>query len=216
MIRRFFLATLLCFGLVSPALPVGLGLGLDIPDIAAKSPALIVPTSGGLVSGFPIFTGWTTTQATLTANVGTSPSGAGNATSITDTSAFGGHTAASPTFTITSGGTYTVEAFIKVGSSGTPNLDMGLTDNVTNNFTAEFNPSTGAFLGAFNVGAGTISATGFTAYPNGWFKVWATGAVNGGSTTVSAFIGFHGSYTGNGVENIWLWGESVTAGSTPP
>jgi len=139
---------------------------------------------------------WSTINVTVTANATTSPSGALTADKFIPTATTGAH------FIFQTGlpsNTYTFSVFAKAGGENT--FSMWL---VGGSKKAEFDLSNGTVIST--TGASTAN---IIPYPNGWYRCYMYNASAG---TDVRFYGRDGSsFTGNGVDGIFLWGAQAEA-----
>jgi len=143
---------------------------------------------------------WSKINVTVTANATTSPSGALTADKFIPTAATGAH------FIFQTGlpsNTYTFSVFAKAG--GETIFSMWLVGGTKK---AEFNLSTGT---------NTSNTAGVTAnienYGDGWYRCIMNFTATAG-TDVRIYGRDGASFTGNGVDGIFLWGAQAEAAST--
>lgn len=196
----------------------------DANAIATLTP-WVAPPIPNLFPGYPTFPAsfWAATRATLATGIAGDPLGGSQAVRLTeDTTAtnshFLGNVSATP---IAPNGVITIEAFIKVGSSGTRNFLIDITDgSFTNGFFAGFNPSTGAVVTSGGTGTGTLIAASSVSAGNGWFRVWAQGTIGSNAATAELFLelasGTVTNYTGDGASNLLFYGPYMLNGSLVP
>jgi len=138
---------------------------------------------------------WSTINVTVTANATTSPSGALTADKFIPT-ATGVH------FVFQTGlpsNAYTFSVFAKAGGETT--FSMWLVGGTKK---AEFNLSTGTVIST--TGASTAN---IIPYPNGWYRCYMYNATAGTDVRIYGRDGT--SFTGNGVDGIFLWGAQAEA-----
>lgn len=155
-------------------------------------------------------TGWTNTNASVTANATTAPDGTTTADKLVENSSTGNKEVNQANITYTSGTYLTFSCFAK--AAGRTRFRLAGT-------TERFDSGTNAF---FDLSNGTVVTTtgGFTsasieAYPNGWYRCVGTmlptssgtnnvyiTLVNSGTTT---------NYTGDGSSGIFIWGAQLEA-----
>jgi hypothetical protein len=96
---------------------------------------------------------------------------------------------------------------------------IALREGVSTGAYASFDLSTGSIIETF-ISTGTIQAL-----PGGWYRLSMQRMTNGGQTTYGARIiplpdaytggAPTGSFTGNNVDGLFIWGAQLEAGSTP-
>jgi len=104
-------------------------------------------------------------------------------------------------------GDYTVSCFFKAGEVYKGYIQLLNTTNAA----AFFDLNQGIITG----GTGTI---GIIAYPNGWYRVYATNTYTNETPTVYiVMVDANGqsNYTGNGANGMYVWGLQVEQGSFP-
>ena len=155
-------------------------------------------------------TGWTNTNASVTANATTAPDGTTTADKLVENSSTGNKEVNQGNITYTSGTSLTFSCFAKAGER--TRFRLAAT-------TARFDSSTNAY---FDLSAGTVVTTtgGFTsasieAYPNGWYRCVGT-MLPTSSGTNNVFItlvntGTNTGYTGDGSSGVFIWGAQLEA-----
>jgi len=139
-----------------------------------------------------------------------SPDGFKNAYKITETSASGQHainvfSSSRPNL---SAGSHTHSCFVKVngvedivfynnGSSGGAGVNIDLSDGTYSNLT------------------GGATAASVEPYSNNWYRVTLTFTAVVGNSSPSIYLRTTGSYTGDGVSGIYMYGMQTEAGSYP-
>lgn len=160
---------------------------------------------------------WTKSNASISADFGTAPDGTTSSDKIVEDSATAIHGVIAGV-TVTAGGTYTLSAFVRPAGRTFVfmygiNVDQyGAIFDLTNLTSANITS-----------GTGSVTAKGIIPYPNGVYRVWVSGIMNGSATTLN-FVGgpatslsVPGGYTylGNGSSGIEMWGVQIEAGSQP-
>jgi len=152
---------------------------------------------------------WNKAGALITADTIASPDNAATADELKEAT-FGAQHRAFQVVPITNGVTYTLSAFVKRGS-GTRNAQLGISSGGIGARTY-FDLGAGTVANA-STGTGTIKSIG-----NGWFRITATGIVNG--TTATLFLANTigtttgaESYTGDGTSSLYWWGAQLETGS---
>jgi hypothetical protein len=148
---------------------------------------------------------WAKVNVNATANTTVSPDGTLSADTLT-------RTANGSIYQDVSGqsgtGTYTYSIFLKTGTGTTITLAGWLIGSVSNNFinlVINMNPTTGIItLGNLNNG---VSAS-ITPYPNGWYRITATGTGNNSANTVARFEVYFG-----GNNSFVAWGAQMESTS---
>ena len=139
-----------------------------------------------------------------------SPDGFKNAYKITETSASGQHAinvfaASRPNL---SAGSHTHSCFVKVngvedivfynnGSSGGAGVNIDLSDGTYSNLT------------------GGATAASVEPYSNNWYRITLTFTAVVGNSSPSIYLRTTGSYTGDGVSGIYMYGMQTEVGSYP-
>ena len=171
------------------------------------------PAGAGLASG------WSTTNATLTAAAGTDPLGGGTAAKLT---VDGNNNRHRITATAAAGGSTGVNTMSGYFHAGTGSLNPVLVAYDPGFFTstigAIFSITDGSFVGLTqHTGSATIISTGSQSVGNGWWRVWATfnlGLVPA-FPEVQVAQGFNNFFTGNGTDNLLVWGVAIRPGTLP-
>lgn len=164
--------------------------------------------SNNLLSGYPDFTGWSTSSSTLTNDVAGDPFGGALAARVTEITNNAVH-AISLNTTILANRPYFLGCFSKQGSGSARNAVLQLSDTGFSAITAvTFDNATGAV----DVSGGNVLATSTGSSPagNGWWWFWFCTNLGGGLTSASAAIqlatGTTNSYLGDGTSNILTYG----------
>jgi len=88
----------------------------------------------------------------------------------------------------------------------------------TSTIGAIFSITDGSFVGLTqHTGSATIISTGSQSVGNGWWRVWATfnlGLVPA-FPEVQVAQGFNNFFTGNGTDNLLVWGVAIRPGTLP-
>jgi hypothetical protein len=146
------------------------------------------------------------TNATVTANSTTSPSGIVNADTLVENTATGFHLISRGTFAL---GTNTLSVYAK---ASTRNFIYVALYNGATDFGAYFNLSNGT-IGTIDAGVtATIQDAG-----SGWYRCAVT-YTSAAAVTLSLGIAQSNgvrNYTGNGTGSIFLWGAQVEVGAYP-
>lgn len=125
--------------------------------------------------------------------------------------------------TLAANATVTGSIFVRQTGGAIRHFRIQITDaGGANGFRAVFDLSTNTVASQTTViGAGTAVANSasITAYPNGWYRLSASGGV-GSSTSITTF-GFMqdttavvATYTGDGTSGLYIWGVQVEVGSS--
>lgn len=188
----------------SNATPAGLLMEVSRQNISARSEELDNA-------------GWTKTGASVTADTGLAPDG----TTSTDKIVEDGTTAIHGVIrgvTVTAGGTYTLSAYVRPSGRSFAflygiNVDQyGAVFDLNNLTTANITS-----------GTGSVTAKGIIPLPNGVYRIWVSGVMNGSATTLN-FVGGPAisltvpagyTYAGNSSSGIEMWGVQIELGATP-
>lgn len=161
--------------------------------------------------------GWTKSNATITADFGTAADGTASSDKIVEDGAAAIHGVIAGV-TVVAGGTYTMSAFVRPAGRTFAfmygiNVDQyGAIFDLTNLTTANITS-----------GTGSVTAKGIIPYPNGVYRIWVSGIMNGSATTLN-FVGGPGTslsvpggytYTGDSASGIEMWGIQIEAGPFP-
>jgi hypothetical protein len=151
---------------------------------------------------------WTKNSATVAANAATGPDNTTSASSyIPDNGATVECTLAS-VIIITADKDFTISGFFKkIGNAA----GVALYSTASNNgFRIGLNFSTGLISLNQSVGTGVLRAYGVQAYPNGWYRIWASGRLGvGGVNGQFRFRladAFGANTAGNGTDGMYFYG----------
>ena len=165
---------------------------------------LLEPQRTNLITESQDFSGnWSTSAVTINSNAATSPDGATNASKVTPTTSTSVKYI-STTAAVVSGVDYTFSFFAKAGGY---------------DYVSTYISALGITGGNWNLATGVATGTGKSMedYGNGWWRCTATGTSTG--TSASCRIYSHPtastSFTGNGVDGVYVYGAQVEAGSYP-
>lgn len=163
---------------------------------------------------------WAKAQSSVSQNTTTAPDGTTTADSFIENGASAQHVMTQIGITsLTAATVYCASVFVKAAGRTRGRfifVDSTQTDGVSVNF----NLGTGAVTGATGLGAGTLTASGITAYPSGWYRIWASGAMNNARTTGGPYINLqdaagNNSYLGDSVSGLHVWGAQLEVGTFP-
>lgn len=160
---------------------------------------------------------WTKSNATISVDFGTAPDGTVSSDKIVEDGAAAIHGVIAGV-TVNAGGTYTLSAFVRPAGRNFVflygiNVDQyGAIFDLVN-------------LTSANIvsGVGSVTAKGIQRYPNGVYRVWVSGIMNGSATTLN-FVGGPGislsvpggyTYTGDSASGVEMWGIQIEAGAHP-
>lgn len=171
------------------------------------------PGGAGLASG------WSATNASLATAAGTDPLGGSTAAKIT---VDGNNNRHRITSTALSGGSTGVNTMSAYFHAGTGSLNPVLAAYDSSFFASSigviFSISDGSFVTTTQqTGSGSVIATGSQSMGNGWLRVWATFTLGTapGWAEVQVAQGFNNFFTGNGSDNLLVWGAAMRPGSLP-
>lgn len=160
---------------------------------------------------------WTKSNASISADFGTAPDGTVSSDKIVEDGATAIHGVISGV-TVVAGGTYTLSAYVRPAGRTFVfmygiNVDQyGAIFDLANLTTANIVS-----------GVGSVTAKGIDRLPNGVYRVWVSGIMNGSATTLN-FVGgpaislsVPGGYTylGDSVSGVEMWGIQIEAGAHP-
>lgn len=157
---------------------------------------------------------WSKINTTVTANAANAPDGTATADEMIETVAAGTHgmQESNIALLVPIGTNYTFSVYVKRGV-GTRRAQVIFAGTAFVGKYTTFN---------FDTESQTFSAGmtgGFTKLPNGWYKVWITGATTVDAATVNVIVRMsdldtpaNRSYTGDGVSSIYVWGAQVELG----
>lgn len=149
---------------------------------------------------------WSQTGVYITAALATAPDGTETARRMTEDQSTGVHYAFQTNSVVVVGKQYCISAYCKAAGRSKVYLDAQNAQGV-----ATFDLAAGAVL----TGAGGIASCG-----NGWYRVWSTFTATGVNSGISfalstAADGSANSYTGDGMQGVYVWGGQLEEGSTP-
>lgn len=171
--------------------------------------------------GATLASNWSATNATLTTSQGTDPLGGSTAAKITvDTNNNRHRITEQSALSGGSTGSNTMSGYFHAGSGGSLNPVLAVYDSsfFSSSVGAVFSITDGSFIGTTQqTGAGAITATGSQYMGNGWWRVWATFTlgVAPGWSEVQVAQGFNNFFTGNGTDNLLVWGVAMRPGTLP-
>ena len=145
---------------------------------------------------------WVKSNASVTANQTTSPSGYVDADKLVENSSSSFHDTNQQSIAYTAAA-YTISVFAK--AAGRNHIFLQIFDGVT------FYTS-----GTFNLSNGTVSGSGsIVSYGNGWYRCsfTATTAIGSGGAYINLSNGTTGNYAGDGTSGVFLYGAQVEAGA---
>lgn len=165
---------------------------------------------------------WTKARASVSANTASAPDGTTTAdTLIEDTTATNSHQA-TQNVTITAGA-FVAQSIWAKRAAGDRYLQLQFYDGSSDGARAVFDLSGGTVSASGALNAGTFTAAGIEAYPDGWYRCYVAGKVGAASTTVTNAVllsnagTFGGAiYTGDGTSGLYLWGAQFEQGGTFP
>ena len=145
---------------------------------------------------------WVKSNASVTANQTTSPSGYVDADKLVENSSSSFHDTNQQSIAYTAAA-YTISVFAK--AAGRNHIFLQIFDGVT------FYTS-----GTFNLSNGTVSGSGsIVSYGNGWYRCsfTATTAIGSGGAYINLSNGTTGNYAGDGTSGVFLYGAQVELGA---
>lgn len=161
---------------------------------------------------------WSKTRASITLNAGIGIDGTLYEALIEDTSASNTH-AIAQSIALALATTYTYSAVVK--PFGRSAVRLRVTSS-TDSFIGDFNlTGNGSVLGTSVVGTGTVTGSGVSLLPNGWYLIHLTGQMAAGlAPQIDLFLRnvastAFPSYTGDGVSGVLLGDLQVEVGSLP-
>jgi hypothetical protein len=162
-------------------------------------------------------TTWAPTDATVTTNSITAPSGANTADTYTE-GASGTPGVFQAVTGLTAATVYTGSLFIKRGNNDWYRLLFVDNSTFANGARAWFNTATGAFGTAENIGTGGGVATSVTPFGDGWWRVSLSTSMGGGNTAFRFQVNSataDASATRVFSSVAYLWGAQLEAGAFP-
>ena len=165
-------------------------------------------------------TGWVNTNSSETVNQIAAPDGTTTADLLIEAAGAGTHYIQTPGMAgLTATTIYTASMFVKKKERGHGRIVFIDTAGV-DGAGAVYNLDTGVIVSTAPFGAGTVSASGITSYPNGWYRVWIAGIMNNAKVAGLILLQMaddsnNVSYNGDGTSGQYLWGAQLEAGSFP-
>ena len=165
---------------------------------------LLEPQRANLITESQDFSGnWSTSAVTINSNAATSPDGATNASKVTPTTSTSVKYI-STTAAVVSGVDYTFSFFAKAGGY---------------DYVSTYISALGITGGNWNLATGAATGAGRSMedYGNGWWRCIGTGTSTGNSASCRIYSHptASSSFTGNGVDGVYIYGAQVEAGSYP-
>ena len=161
---------------------------------------------------------WIKTNANITDNALTSPSGSVDAGKMIETTATGQHWMRQEK-TVVANTAHTVSLYAKAGERD--KIRFGILNNaLSSGAFAQFNLTTGVISGQTTAGTATNITYSMVAAGNGWYRCAVTAIVDASSTVITPFIGIldasgNASYTGDGTSGFYAWAGQMEAGAFP-
>ncbi len=160
---------------------------------------------------------WSKLAASATANTATAPDNTVTAGSLIESATTDIHVAYQD-IAGSASAQYTQSIFAKANTRSYVQLSIG--DGGPNNVSAVFNLSAGTIVSTAIGGTGSGVSASIKSYPNGWHRISVTGVPAAAGNNVRQHIyilspTLQGSYAGDGVSGIYLWGAQLEAGAFP-
>lgn len=158
---------------------------------------------------------WVKVRTTITANATAAPDGATTADKVVEDTATGAHHC-NRSVSFTGGVTYTLSAFFKAEERTKGNIRLG---NGAVGFNGGIADCAFDLLAETAIKGGFGLSAGITALAGGWFRVWITGTADSTGSDNAAVLflsnGTTGTYTGDGVSGMYVWGAQLEVGAAP-
>jgi hypothetical protein len=163
---------------------------------------------------------WTISNSGRTADAAIAPDGTLTADDLVENNASAQHLIQQIGITgLTASTVYCVSMFVRAGRRSRGRLifiDSTQTDGVG----VAFDLVAGTATPVTSFGAGTLTASGIIPYPNGWFRVWVSGAMNNARTVGGPYLNLRDaagsdSYLGDNASNMFIWGGQLEAVESP-
>lgn len=162
-------------------------------------------------------TTWANTRSSDSSDATTAPDGATTADKLVEDATASNTHFISQTVTITANQTYTFSVFLKASERTEARVQFA--DGSTNGFYVDANLSAGTVGSVTVLGTGTATSAGIEAYPDSWYRVWATGKSAAASTSITPaiFLMSSGStsYSGDGSSGAFAWGGQIELKAYP-
>jgi hypothetical protein len=161
-------------------------------------------------------TTWTVSQASISANATTAPSGAVTGDKLVENTATAAHSVFQ-NITISANTLYTATVYAKADTRTRLKLFWATTGN-TSGGNVDFNLSAGTVASPNVYGTGSSYSATITAINNGWYRCSITGIIDASTTLARIRVDLldaagNASYTGDGTSGLFLWGAQVEAGA---
>ena len=157
---------------------------------------------------------WTKTRSTITANTTTSPNNTTTADKLVEDINFGSHDC-QQTVAMTTGISYTFSTYAKISENRYMILRFFSGGAFTTNSIVQFDLLNGTATNSVTFPASAFSITNVG---NGWYRCTITqttsSTANGNCGIQMSKDGITSSYTGNGIDGIFLWGAQLVQGTT--